>query len=318
MASRHLVDEELVPLLDIFPPLDFTIETLPQFRETQNQMIAAMQGEPDASVVREDLIVPGTKGADARVLVYRPNGAQGVLPAIIYIHGGGFVIGSAVMMDPYARLLAQQLNCVVVSVDYRLAPETPFPGAIEDCYAALKWTHDNATTLSVDPARIAVVGESAGGGLAASLTLLARDRGEVKLAMQILDMPMLDDRTGIQGEPHPFTGEFIWTANHNRLGWRAMIGAEPGGPDVSPYCAPARAKDLSNLPPAFITIGSLDLFLEETLEYARRLIRAGVPVELHVYPGVFHGFQAAAHSRVVQAHVANVLGVLERGLRPKT
>jgi triacylglycerol lipase len=178
----------------------------------------------------------------------------------------------------------------IVSVAYRLAPEAPYPAALEDCYAALSWIHDCADSLGVDRARIGLVGESAGGGHAAALALLARDRGEVPLAFQWLIYPMIDDRTGSGSEPHPYAGQLIWTAEMNRDGWRALFGREPGGELPGPYASAARFPDLSNLPATLIQVGSLDLFVEENIEYARRLIRAGVPTELHVYPGAIHGF----------------------------
>jgi hypothetical protein len=164
----------------------------------------------------------------------------------------------------------------------------------------------------VDPTRIAIGGASAGGGLAAALGLLARDRGEVPLAFQLLIYPMLDDRTVTAAEPHPFTGEFVWTPQANYFGWRALLGQEPGSPDVSPYAAAARAESLEGLPPTFISVGTLDLFLEEDLEYARRLIRAGVPTELHVYPGAFHGFDMAESAKVTQTSVRDRLDALVR------
>ena len=200
---------------------------------------------------------------------------------------------TADLNDGSNRSLAAELDCVVVSVDYRLAPETRFPGAVEDAYAALTWLHAEAETLRVDRGRIAIGGESAGGGHAAALAIYARDRGEIPILFQSLDSPMLDDRTGATSEPHPYCGEFVWPPANNRYGWKALLGIEPGGPDTPYGAAPARVADLAGLPPAFILVGALDLFLEEDLEYARRLIRAGVPAELHVLPGAFHGFGAA-------------------------
>jgi acetyl esterase/lipase len=200
------------------------------------------------------------------------------------------------MSDAGNRQLATELGCVIVSVDYRLAPETPFPGPLEDCYAALRWLHDGAAKLGVDPARIATKGESAGGGLAAGLALLARDRGEIPIAFQCLTYPMIDDRP--PADPNPYVGEFVWTPKSNRFGWRAYLGREPGGDDVSPYAAAARADDLAGLPSTLIIAAALDLFLEENLEYARRLARAGVAVELQLYPGAVHGFQMAGESEL--------------------
>ena len=167
----------------------------------------------------------------------------------------------------------------------------------------------------MDTTRIAIGGESAGGGLTAALALLTRDRGEVPLVFQLLIYPMLDDRTVTISDPHPYTGEYIWNAASNRFGWASLLGKEPGSADVSPYAAAARAENLAGLPPAFIAVGTLDLFLEEDLEYARRLIRTGVPTELHVYPGAFHGFPIAADSQVAQTLVRNYLSALARAFR---
>lgn len=192
-------------------------------------------------------------------------------------------------MDAALRQLAVDVGCIVVSVDYRLAPETPAPGAVADCYAALLRLHGTAAARGVDPDRIAIGGESAGGGLAASLAMLARDHCQVTPVLQLLTYPMIDDRTGRAGNPNPYTGEFVWTAATNQFGWQALIGDTP-----SPYAVPARAASLSGLPPACITVGALDLFLEEDIEYAKRLRSAGVPTELHVYPGAYHGFDAFA------------------------
>ena len=209
--------------------------------------------------------------------------------------------------------MAADLDCVIVSVNYRLAPETIFPGAIEDCYAGLAWTVASADMLGIDAARIGVMGESAGGGLAAALTLLARDRGEHRLAFQHLTYPMIDDRTCVV-DPHPHTGQFIWTPHSNRFGWAALLGHEPGSGDVSPYAAAARADDLSGLPPTFISTGALDLFLEEDIDYACRLMRAGVPTELHVYPGAFHGFDIHPTATVATKARRDRIDALRRAL----
>jgi acetyl esterase/lipase len=207
---------------------------------------------------------------------------------------------------------------LVVSVDYRLAPETPHPGPVEDCYAALKWLLANAESLGVDRNRLAIGGESAGGGLSAALALLARDRGEVPLTFQMLSAPVLDDRTCLRRDPHPYAGEFIWTHETNYLGWKALLGCEPGSQSVSPYASAARAENLAGLPPAFISVGALDLLLEEDLEYARRLARAGVPVELHVYPGGLHGFELVADSHLAKEVLRTSLTALKRALHGAT
>jgi triacylglycerol lipase len=240
----------------------------------------------------EQRFVPGSTGApDVRVLIYSPDTkAAAPVPAYLHIHGGGYILGVPEMNDGMNRSTVVEHGCVVVSVDYRLAPETRYPGALEDCYAALLWLHKNAGQLGVDHSRIAIGGESAGGGHAAALAILARKRGEVPICLQLLDSPMIDDRTGSVSDPHPYCGEFVWTPASNRFGWGALLGVEPGASDVPADAVPARTKDLSRLPPTFITVGALDLFAEENIEYARRLIRAGVPTELHVIPGAYHGF----------------------------
>jgi triacylglycerol lipase len=262
--------------------------------------------QPIESYRRDDVtierrIVPGPSGApDIPVLIYRPSMSQGPVPALLHIHGGGYVLGVAEGSGPSSVRTAAEVGCVVVSVDYRLAPETVAPGAVEDCYVALRWLYTEADDLGIDRSRIAVGGESAGGGLAAALALLARDRGEYPLCFQMLIYPMIDDRTATSAPANPNTGEFIWTRSANRFGWRSLLGQEPGGEGTSAYAAPARADNLAGLPPAYISVGALDLFLEENIEYARRLLNAGVPTELHVFPGAYHGFELAPEARVTK------------------
>ncbi len=211
-------------------------------------------------------------------------------PAVLHTHGGGFLLGSAASDIPRLQVMARALDCVVVTVEYRLAPETPFPGSLEDNYAALKWLHAEAESLGVDPARIAVAGESAGGGHAAILAIAARDRGEIPIVFQSLVYPMLDDRTGSSRQPPPYIGAFIWTADLNRQGWKAFLATEPGGPRVPAGAVPARLDNLARLPPAWIGTGSVDLFVNEDIEYARRLVDAGVRIDLLVVAGAYHGF----------------------------
>jgi triacylglycerol lipase len=295
MDTIHMVDAELRPLLEVFPPMQLSMETL---EETRGRVFPLP--EPDTTrTTQERRTIPGPAGApDLEVLVYRPKDASGPLACIYHIHGGGYVLGQAKSQEAPHRQISADLNCAIVSVDYRLAPETPFPGPVEDCYAGLAWTVRAAGELGVDASNIGVMGESAGGGLAAALALLARDRGECALAFQHLIYPMLDDRTCAHPDPHPHTGEFIWHAHNNHFGWKSLLGHDPGREGVSPYAAPARAESLAGLPPTFISTGALDLFLEEDIEYARRLIRVGVPTELHVYPGAFHGFDMAPDASV--------------------
>ncbi|HUD28900.1 MAG TPA: alpha/beta hydrolase [Novosphingobium sp.] len=312
MDSLHLVDPGLRPLLEQFPTLHLSAETLAQIRG-RDVPVPAFE---DRGVVLERRHAPGPAGApDVGPLVYRPAATGAPLPCIFHIHGGGHVAGTAAELEFLHHPLVDDLGCVLVSVDYRLSPEAPFPAAIEDCYAALGWVFAHAGELGIDAARIGVMGESAGGGLAAALALLARDRGEHALAFQHLVYPMLDDRTCTAADPHPFAGEFVWHAANNRFGWAALLGREPGGADVSPYAAPARATDLSGLPPTFIATGALDLFVDEDMDYARRLMRAGVPTELHVYPGAFHAFDIFGDAPVSAAARRDSRAALARALK---
>lgn len=313
MTTRPLVHPELDAFLDQFPAFTVTAETLPLLR--QGLPSPEETPPPDPNVVVEERWIPGPAGApEVRVLVYRPAGPPSSVPGLLWIHGGGYVLGSADGDDLLVRDFVSKVGCMAVSVDYRLAPETPFPGPVEDCYAALTWMHAQAGELGLNPARIAIGGASAGGGLAAALGLLARDRGEVTLAFQLLIYPMLDDRTVTHPDPHPHVGEFVWTRESNHFGWQSLLGHEPGMATVSPYAVAARAESLAGLPPTFINVGTLDLFLEEDLEYARRLLRAGVPTELHVYPGAYHGFNMVKLASPVQDFDRDVITALRRGL----
>lgn len=297
MDTMHLVDPELRPLLAAFPTVALTDETLAMLR-ARELPFARMD---DMDVDLDERRVPGPAGApDIGLRIYRPRGATGALPCIYHIHGGGYVGGSAKEVEFLHRPLVADLGCVLVSVDYRLAPETAYPGAIEDCYAGLAWTVANAGTLGIDTASLGVMGESAGGGLAAALALMARDRGEYRLAFQHLIYPMLDDRTCVR-PPHAHAGEFVWPAHNNAFGWTALLGHAPGRDGVSPSAAPARAADLAGLPPTYLHTGALDLFVDEDIDYARRLIAAGVPTELHVFPGAFHGFELVPGAAVSEA-----------------
>jgi acetyl esterase/lipase len=294
-GTRHLVAPELLSALDAFPSFDINLETIAALRVggiRRDGLMPPPLSPAQQSVQCEQRLVAGPKAApDVKVLIYRPpQPAADARPAYLHMHGGGYVLGNAELNDGSNRQLAHDLGCIVVSVDYRLAPETPFPGAVEDCYAVLEWLHREAPSFGVDVARVTIGGESAGGGHAAALALLNRKRDEFPICLQLLDAPMLDDRTGSRPDPHPYCGEFIWTPAKNRVGWQALLGCEPGGCDVAAEAVPARAVNLAGLPPSFIAVGALDLFLEESVEYARRLIRAGVPTELHVIPGAFHAF----------------------------
>ena len=220
------------------------------------------------------------------VRVHQPTASDGPLPALLWVHGGGYVLGSAAQDDSVCGHFAQSLGIVVAAVEYRLAPEHPFPVPLHDCYAALTWL---ARQPQVDPARIAVGGASAGGGLAAALALLAHERGEVQLALQLLAYPMLDDRTAARTDIAEDNFR-LWNNTSNRFGWQSYTGYPPGSVEVSGLAAPSRYDDLSGLPPAWIGVGTLDLFHDEDLAYESRLREIGVKCELKIVRGAFHGF----------------------------
>ena len=300
MSTRHLITPELVPGLDLAPKMTLSSDMLVEYRKFLDENFTLEEEEyarPDVRIEHKT-IPQAFGGPDVRIIVYKPANSDAPLPALVSIHGGGYCVGTAELSGPSSVRTAAEVGCMVVSVDYRLAPETKAPGAVEDCYSALKWLHEQADALGLDRKRIAISGESAGGGMAAALALFARDRGEYDVCFQVLIYPMLDDRTVVGHYENPHIGEFLWTNESNAFGWASLLGSEPGGDGVSPYAAAARATDLTNLPPAYISVGSLDLFLEESIDYAARLLRAGVNVELHIYPGAYHGYEMAAESEI--------------------
>lgn len=314
MSSRYLVEPDLLPMIDAFPTVTVSAGNLATIREARQAMLAQLPPVPAAVDVSERYI-PGTEGApDVRVKLYRKKSGAAARPAILHLHGGGYVMGNPEFMGPQCALWADAFDAVVVAPAYRLAPETRFPGNIEDAYAALAWMVANAPDIGIDTDRIAVAGESAGGGLAAALALLVRDRGEYRFCHQQLIFPMIDDRTAIRTDLSPFFGEFVWNNASNHFGWACLLGQPPGGKGVSPYAAAARAESLKGLPPVFMATGALDLFTEENLEYARRLMAEGVPVELHVYPGAPHAFMQYPAARVTKAYMRDAMAGLAQGL----
>lgn len=264
---------------------------------------------PDIHI--DHTVVPGSgAGPGVAVVTYERIDRGRPSAALVWMHGGGYVGGSPSIGHATACRFARELGIVVVSVDYRLAPEHPFPQGLEDCYAALAWVHGNASTLGVDPERIAVGGDSAGGGLAAALGQVARDRKGPPVAFQLLLYPMLDDRTVLEAD-HGGRGAFVWTPTSNRYGWTAYLGRPPAD-DAPAYAAPARMPDLAGLPPAWIGVGDLDLFYLEDIDYAHRLRAAGVACELHVEPGLYHAADRvaprAAASRAIREGMVDALG----------
>lgn len=241
-------------------------------------------------------MVPGVPGQPpVKVLVINSR-TDSLRPGILHMHGGGYVLGTLRGETRFLQEIARSLDCVIVSVDYRLAPETTYLGSGEDNYAGLLWMYREAASIGVDPKRIAVMGESAGGGHAALLAIKARDRGEVPIRFQALIYPMLDDRTGSTVHHRPPIGSVGWHARNNKFGWRAFLGVEPGTKGVPVAGVPARVESTAGLPPTYIAVGGIDLFVSENMEFARRLVEAGVPTELLVMPGMFHAAERAAPS----------------------
>ena len=293
--------EGLMKTMGSFPPL--TAETLSKQRQMMNGFARPVLPSPAVT----ERTIAGAPGAPSVRVFVAGNVAGAAKPAVLHIHGGGYVLGSAGMSSRDIQELSTTHNCVAVSVDYRLAPETRFPGSLEDNYAALRWMHTNAKELGIDVKRIAIKGESAGGGHAAGLAIAARDRGEFPICLQVLIYPMLDDRTGAtRALPEQF-GQFIWRADDNRFGWTSLLGVPAGSASVPANSVPARVTNLAGLPPAFISVGSIDLFAPEDVEYAQRLMSAGVTTELHVVPGAFHGFDVLGETTLSQqfAHAWN-------------
>jgi acetyl esterase/lipase len=301
MRTIELVDPELRDALEQWPQVPLTAETLSRRRTDALALLNAVPKPDLPDIATGEIHVESAFGAKpVRVLTYRPVMFAEPLPAIIHIHGGGFVMGAPEMKDVENRLFASELKCAIYSVDHRLAPEAPHPAPMEDIYSVFVWLHANARQLGLDRHRIGIKGESGGGGFAAGAALYARDRQGPKFAFQHLIYPMIDDRSAVRKDLHPYVGEFVWTQANNYFGWRSLLNEEPGAAGVSPYAAAARAADVSGLPPTYISVGGLDLFLEENMTYADRLSRAGVPVEFHVYPRAFHGFYRALNARVTR------------------
>ena len=299
------------PMMAAIGSEPITLATLPQNRAFAKQRVQS----PLVDVPWEKrMISVGSGNPDVAIHIInaKPGAAR---PAMLHMHGGGFISGNAEAAIPELQALCSTLDIAAVTVEYRLAPETTWQGSVEDNYAALKWLHGNAEALGVDPARIGVMGESAGGGHAALLAIAARDRGEVPLIFQCLNYPMLDDRTGSSRPVPDHVGKIIWTPASNRFGWESFLGMEPGGATVPTQAVPARVDDLSGLPPAWIGVGSLDLFVDENVDYAQRLNAAAVPTELIVVPGLFHGFETLPlETRIAKWFKASRLEAIRAGL----
>ncbi len=313
MDTRHLVDPEVWPIVELLPFLEFDSETLAAAR-AGSASLADLAEIPLAAETRTATRADGSK---IDLYCFDPSPGATGRAALFHIHGGGMILGSAKDMQAGPSAMAAALGIPVISVEYRLAPETPFPGPQQDCLDGLTWVAENAGELGIDPARIAIIGESAGGGLAAATALMARDTAGPKLAAQVLVYPMLDHRTG--GEAcrwnNRSTGEWVWNRSANRFGWEALRGDYAADDARKGWFSPALADDLAGLPPTLILTGSLDLFFDEDLDYARRLVDAGVPTELHSYPGAIHAFNMMAEAAISQAFGRDLMSGVARLLR---
>ena len=297
-----VMDAELEAFIPLFPPADLTDPVTA--RKHLAELAAGAPAPDTADLEVEDRTVPADP--DVTVRIYRPHRAQG---AVVWLHGGGFVMGDLDTEHPWATRIADGAGAVVVSVGYRRAPEDRFPAALDDAYAALTWTAEHAAELGVDPERIAVGGHSAGGGLTAAVALRARDQQGPPIRFQLLNQPELDDRQETWSA-RTFTDTPWMTRDKLAATWRHYLGSAP----ASPYAAPARAADLSGLPPAYIATAEFDTLRDEGITYAQRLLHAGVPVELHQWPGTFHGSQAIVSAEVSRRQIAELAAALHRAL----
>ena len=303
-----LVDIQLRPALKAIPQLVLTPGLLTIARKTPS-----WPNLPEPAPQPVERHIPGPAGApDIHVTIVDPNPGTRNRPVFVHTHGGGMVTPNPAL-NPLIQSIAQDCHCVVVSIDYRLAPETTYAGSTADNYTALKWVYANAETLGIDRTRIAVGGESAGGGHAALLAQHARDQGEIPLCFQLLMYPMLDDRTGSSRPVPPSIGNFIWNAQCNKFGWTAFLGQPAGSPTAPPGSVPARVENLAGLPPAWIGVGSIDLFVDEDLEYGKRLLDSGVSTEIFVAPGAYHAFNfIVPQAKVSEAFNASWKSALRR------
>jgi acetyl esterase/lipase len=305
---HELLNPDIAAIVNAAPIPDMNAETVAMIRSVG--FTARTEVVLSDAVERTDRIV--SEDPRVTVRVHRPAGFSGPLPCWYSIHGGGYLFGSNDMDDVKFDELCPKLGLIGVSVDYRLAPETAYPGPLEDCYAGLAWTHEHAEELGIDRGRIGIGGVSAGGGLAAALALLTRDRGELPVAFQLLDCPMLDDRQHTISSQ--WDGLAVWSRHSNAFGWQSYLGDLYGTADIPYTAAPARAsdEDLVGLPPAYVSVGSVDGFMDEDVEYALRLNHVGVPCDLHVYSGACHGYSMAVDSTVAEQSRRDVADWLAR------
>jgi acetyl esterase/lipase len=309
-----MIDPELTAVLDLLPAIDLAdpVAARAAFEAALTAIRVEIPGIESLDIT--DVSVPGWEGdPEVGVRIYAPKTRTGPVPGILQIHGGGFIIGSVEAEHAGTAMMALQTGAVVVSVEYRLAPEHPFPAGLHDCYAALSYLSQHVDELGVDPQRLALYGASAGGGLAAATALLARDLGGPPLCFQMLHIPELDDRLETPSM-RAFTDSPLWNRPLAVQSWKAYLGPVAEADDVSPYAAPARAADLSGLPPAYISTAEMDPLRDEGILYALRLLQAGVSVELHQFPGTFHGSALVVSAAISKRSQNESTTVLRRAL----
>jgi acetyl esterase/lipase len=316
----HNYDTELTDFIDMMPDTD--IDNPEAARATMSELSANVNATVDASHL--DISMHTCRSADDTadipIRIYRQATSTSELkPAILFIHAGGFVIGDLETEHSVCTAIATALDVVIASVDYRLAPEYRYPAAIDDCYSSLKWLHQEAKTLGVDTTRIAIMGQSAGGGLAASLALMVRDKHGPAVCFQFLGVPELDDHLATPSM-QAFVDTPLWKRSSAEASWKAYLGDafKPGGDNVPAYAAAARAEDLTGLPPAYVCAMEFDPLRDENIQYALRLLQAGVSTELHSFAGTFHGSNMIASASVSQRQNAETIAVLAKALQIKS
>lgn len=308
-------DPEFADLVEHIPSGDMSDPVAS--RASMKEMLGALNKDIDASALElSEQWIPGLDGApDVKVRIYKNKSQSGITAGLLHIHGGGFVVGDIDTEHGFSVSAASKLGVVVVSVDYRLAPEDPFPAGLEDCYAALQWFHNNAEQLGVDKQRIAVAGQSAGGGLSAAVAIMAKDRGGPPICFQCLGIPEVDDRLDTPSMQQ-FTDTPLWNRPNAEISWKYYLGDSytPGASNVPALAAPARVEDVAGLPPAYVTTMEFDPLRDEGVLYALKLMQGGVPVELHSYPGTFHGSSLFTHAAISKRQERDMFEVLARGL----
>lgn len=313
--TKEHIDAELLPAFERLQPMDFEKTGVDEYKRIFNNLKGSVSLPKDDEVKVYDVNIDNPDSdKDLRLRIYQPKKVQNSLAGILWIHGGGYLFGVPEQDEGQSIRFAKEVGAVVVAVDYRLAPEHKYPAALKDCYTALGWLWENADDLGINKNKIAVAGASAGGGLCAATTLLARDKGEYKIAFQMPLYPMIDDRFVTPASKEDIDLR-VWNNVANKYAWNAYIGELMGTDKVSEYMAPARAKNLQGLPPTYSCVGNLDPFRDDTIDYIARLSQAGVPTELHIYPGAYHAFEVIApETQYAQNTVNEYIAVLKKAL----